>query len=194
MTKSANVLGAEAEDVLKENFVNSKKLEDETVENIKEEYNFEEIKDAFNEPSVPQNLEFLYSGDNYNFVQTCNFLSLNEDNNEFISFLCSDYGQNIMTNNSPSIHIESGNIFYQNFNTNKIFYSYLLAQQDEAKAIIPERVECHYSFEKCIKNYLPSFSVDDVEKFDLYVNNNSKYLLYKFNYQIESLEGAEKLM
>ena len=194
MTKSANVLGAEAEDVLKENFVNSKKLEDETLENIKEEYSFEEIKDAFHEPSVPQNLEFLYGGDNDNFVQTCNFFSLNEDSNEFISFLCSDYGKNMMTNNSPSIHIESGNIFYQNFNTNKYFYSYLLAQQDEAKAIIPKRVECHYSFEKCIKNYLPSFSVDDVEKIDLYLNNNSKYLLYKFNYRIESLQGAERIM
>ena len=108
-------------------------------------------------------------------VQACNFLSLNEDNNEFIYFLCSDNGQN-MTNKSLSIHIEFGNIFYQNFNTNENLYSFLLAQQDNTKAIIGKRIMYHYSFEKYIKNYLPSFSVDDIEKFDLYPNKNSKYL------------------
>ena len=99
-----------------------------------------------------------------------------------------------MTNNSLSIHIESGNIFYQNFNTNENFYSFLLAQQDETKAIVPKRISYHCIFEKYTKNYLPSFSVDDVEKFDLYANKNSKYLLYKFNDWIESLEGAENFI
>ena len=69
-----------------------------------------------------------------------------------------------------------------------------MAQQDETKPIIPKRIACHYSFEKYIRNYLPSFSVDDIEKFDLYANKNSKYLLYKFNDWIESLQGAEKLI
>ena len=49
----ANTLGAEADNILKETFVNSKKLEDEVLENIKEEYGFEEIKNAFHEASVP---------------------------------------------------------------------------------------------------------------------------------------------
>ena len=64
----ANILGAEAEDILKENFVNPKKLEDEALENIKEEYGFEEIKNAFDETSVPEQLEFFYVGNNENFV------------------------------------------------------------------------------------------------------------------------------
>ena len=84
--------------------------------------------------------------------------------------------------------------FYQNFNKNENFYSLLLAQQDETKAIIPKRIAYHYSFEKYTKNYLPSFSADDVKKFYLYANKNSKYLLYKFNNWIESLKGAEKLI
>ena len=40
-----NVLGAEAEDILEDNFV--KKLEDDALENIKKEDGFEEIKDVF---------------------------------------------------------------------------------------------------------------------------------------------------
>ena len=38
-----------------------------------------------------------------------------------------------MTNNSLSIHIESGDIFYDNLNTNENFYGFVLAQQDESK-------------------------------------------------------------
>ena len=67
-----------------------KKLEDEAIENIKEEYGFEEINNAFDEASVPEHFEFFYGGNNKNFVRACYFLSLNKDNNEFISFLCSD--------------------------------------------------------------------------------------------------------
>ena len=36
----ANVLGPEAEDILEDNFINSKKPEDDVLENIKEEYGF----------------------------------------------------------------------------------------------------------------------------------------------------------
>ena len=68
-----------------------------------------------------------------------------------------------------------------------------MEKHDETKALIPKRIAYHYSFEKYIKNCLPSFSVDDIEKFDLFANKNSKYLLYKFNDWIESLQGTEKL-
>ena len=65
---------------------------------------------------------------------------------EFIAFVISDVGQNLMTNNSLSIHIESVNIFYHNFNTNENFYSFLLAQRDQTEAIIPKRVSYHCNF------------------------------------------------
>ena len=98
-------------------------------------------------------------------------MSPNNVNRKFIDFLLSDTGQNIVTNNSLSIHVESGNIFYQNFNTNENFYSFLMAQQDETKTIIPKRISYHHSLEKYTQKYLPSFSIDDVEEFDLFSNS-----------------------
>ena len=138
-----NILKPEAEDILDEGFVNKKELEDEALENIKEEYDFEEIRDAFGEASVPHKLEFFYGGINENFTQACYFLSPSNGNREFIAFLVSDKGQNIMTNNNLSIHVESGNIFYQNFNTNENSYHFLIAQQDKTKAIIPNLISYH---------------------------------------------------
>ena len=99
----------------------------------------------------------------------CNFLLLSNNSREFIALLVSEVEQNLMTNNSLYIHVESGNIFYQNFNTNENFYIFLLAQQDETKAaIIQKGISYYYSFEKYIKKYLLSFSIVDIEKFDLF--------------------------
>ena len=65
--------------------MNPKELEEKTIEQIKKEHNFDEIKDAFDHAAVPAQLEFFYGGDNENFVRACKILSLNEDNNEFVS-------------------------------------------------------------------------------------------------------------
>ena len=69
----------------------------------------------------------------------------------------------------------------------------MLAQQDKSKQFIPKIISYHYSFEKYMRNYHPSFSIDEIEKLDMLSNKNAKYLLYKFNDWTESL-GAEKLL
>ena len=69
-----------------------------------------------------------------------------------------------MTNNNLSVNVESGNISDQNLNTNEKFYSFLIAQKDETKAIIPELISYHCSFDKYINKYLHSFSIDNAEK------------------------------
>ena len=89
------------------------------------------------------------------------------------------------------IHAESGDIFYNDFNTKENFGNFLLAQQDESKQVTSKRISYHNSFEKYTRNYLPSFSLEEVDRFDMLSNKNSKYLLYKFNDWIESL-NAEK--
>ena len=106
-----NFLSTDTERILTDDYVSDEKWKDKTLEQIKEEYKFDDIKDAFDEGKIPPQFEFFFGGGNGNFLQACNFLSLNEDNNEFASFLWSDMGQNIMTNNSLSIHVETGDVF-----------------------------------------------------------------------------------
>lgn len=55
----AHALGTEAEEILENKYINSKKLQDKTLQNIKEEYNFDDIKDAFDEASIPSTLHFF---------------------------------------------------------------------------------------------------------------------------------------
>ena len=143
--------------------------------------------------SPPQLELFFFGGENENFVNASDFLSPKEDNNELISFLCPVMGQKIMTNNSLSIHVESGDIFYHDFNTKEHFHNFLFAQQDERKQIIPKRISYHHSFESYTHEYLLSFSLEEIDKFDMLSNKNSKCLLYKFNDWVESM-NAEKIL
>ena len=57
---------------------------------IKEDYNFDEIKDAFDEGAVPHQLDFFYGGENSNINQAIEFLSLSNENREFLAFLLSN--------------------------------------------------------------------------------------------------------
>ena len=74
----------------------------------------------------------------------------------------------------------------------KISELFLLVQQDKTKQFNPKRISYHYSFKRYMKQFLPAFSLEESKKYDLPTNKNSKYLLYKFNNCIESL-NAEKI-
>ena len=97
-----------------------------------------------------------------------------------------------MANNSLSIHIEGGDIFYQNIHTSENFHNFLLAQQDDQTALVLKRISYHHSFEKYIQNFLPSFSIGDAEKFDLFAHKNAKYLFYRFNDYIKTSGGKRQ--
>ena len=86
-----------------------------------------------------------------------------------------------MTQNKLSIHVESGDIFCNNHNTDENFYNFLLSQQNDEPAYVPKNLSYNNSFEKYITTFLQAFSIDDQEKFDLLAFKNSKYLFYRLN-------------
>ena len=86
-----------------------------------------------------------------------------------------------MTQNKLSIHVESGDIFYDNHNTDENFYSFLLSQQNDEAGFLPKKFSDKDTFEKYISNFLQNFSIDDQEKPDLLAFKYSKYLFYRFN-------------
>lgn len=57
-----NVLSTKAEDILAGIFVNDKAIEEKITEQLKDEYKFDDTKDAFDEEAVPHQLEFFYGG------------------------------------------------------------------------------------------------------------------------------------
>ena len=130
---------------------------------------------------LPENIYFFYGGDSQQFVDALEFLGLSPINREFAAFLLSDLGRQTMTQKKLSIHVESGDIFYDNHNTDENFYSFLLSQQNDEAAYVPKKFSYNNTFEKYITSFSQNFSIDDQEKFDLLAFKNSKYLFYRFN-------------
>ena len=93
----------------------------------------------------------------------------------------SDLGLKTMTQNKLSIHVDSGDIFYSNYNTGENFYSFLLSQQNDEAAYVPKKLSYSSTFEEYISKFLRQFSIDDQGKFDLLSFKNSKHLFYCFN-------------
>ena len=122
-------LGTEAEDLFNSDAPPSKKEEDEILKKIMDEYEVEKIRDTMDEKgTVPESIYFFYGGDSELFNNALEFLGLSPINREFGAFLLSDLGLKTMTQNKLSIHVDSGDIFYNNQNTGENFYSFLSQQ------------------------------------------------------------------
>ena len=65
----------------------------------------------------------------------------------------SDLGRRVMTENKLSIHVESGYIFYENRNTGKDCYNFLLAQQNDDAGFIQKK----FLIAEALKAILVSF-------------------------------------
>ena len=55
-----NVLSTDVEDILKSNYVTDKEIEVKTIVQMKDEYNLDQINDAFDEGQIPSQLEFFF--------------------------------------------------------------------------------------------------------------------------------------
>lgn len=182
-------LGTNAEDLFNTEAppLTKEEEEDEILKNLKEEYGFEDIKNPMDKQGeVPESIYFFYGGESENFVRTLEFIGLSPTNREFGAFLLSDLGRQVMTENKLSIHVESGDVFYNNHNTGENFYNFLLSQQNDSVAFVPKKFSYRRDFESCISNFLQAFSVDDQGKYNLLAFKNSKYLFYRFNDHIKA--------
>ena len=178
--KLLDTLGTEAEDLFND-MPTKKDEEDAILQKVIDEYNIPGMKEKMDETGkVPESIYFFYGGDSQQFVDALEFLGISPINREFAAFLLSDLGRKTMTQNKLSIHVESGDIFYDNHNTEENFYSFLLSQQNDEAAYVPKKFSYNDTFEKYI-SFLQNFSIDDQEKLDLLSFKNSKYLFYRFN-------------
>lgn len=63
------------------------------------------------EGNVPESIYFCYGGESENFVKALEFIGLSPMNR---AFLLSELGRQVTTENKLSIHVDSGDIFYEN--------------------------------------------------------------------------------
>ena len=84
------------------------------------------------------------------------------------------------------ILVETGDIFYENHNTGEKIYNFFIAEENDQAAFVPKKFSYRNGFEAYISQYLRAFSIDNVEKNDLYAHKDAKYLFYRFNEYVKA--------
>ena len=88
----------------------------------------ETLKEIGNE-ILPFEFDFFKGGKNEKFVETIvGGIDSGNDTIDFLNFLQSKVCKKILDDNKLKIHIETGNIYYDNNDTNESIHSFILAQ------------------------------------------------------------------
>ena len=93
--------------------------------------------------------EFFNGGENLKFHSFVQRFGLTTENYEFVKFLQSKYCKEIMQSNNLKIHIETGNIYYDDKDMNESIFDFIQNQQNPAKGIIKHNFE----FSSNLRNY-----------------------------------------
>ena len=65
---------------------------------------------------------------------------------QFVDFLQSDYYKEILQSNDLKIHIETGNIYYQDTDTNESIFEFMKNQQDTSKGFVKSGLKLDGSY------------------------------------------------
>ena len=80
--------------------------------------------------------EFFTGGVNPKLNSFVKRYGLTNENMQFVDFLQSDYCNKILQSNDLKIHIETGNIYYQDTDTNESIFEFMKNQQDTSKGFV----------------------------------------------------------
>ena len=99
----------------------------------------------------------------------------------FLDFLQTDYCKDILVSNDLKIDIETGNICFDDTDTNESIFDFMKNQQDSSKCIINADLKYEESYKNNFQWILNGIEPYQKTKYDLLSFENTEYLLYRFN-------------
>ena len=88
------------------------------------------------ESEVTFEYEFFTGGINSKSNSFVKRFGVTNENMKFVDFLQSDFCKEILQSNDLKIHIETGNIYYQDTDTNESIFEFMKNQQNISKGVI----------------------------------------------------------
>ena len=147
--------------------------------------NLSETLAAIGNEVLPFEFEFFKGGTNEKFSNIIRTLDSGVDPLEFLDFLQSKVCKKILEDNKLKIHVETGNIYYDNNDTNESIHNFILAQANPVSG----EIDHTFTFDRDYVTYFQwltdAFSESKKNKLDIFTNKNSKFLFYHFNDYLE---------
>ena len=114
-------------------------------------------------------------------MQRVKDLKPDKETSFFIDFLMTDFGSRLMKENNLSIHVDTGDLYYNGVNTGEYIYDFVLSQKDFSKKIVKEKLYYSGTFEQYLSEFLEGFDAEADAKLDTLTNKCMKYLFYRYN-------------
>ena len=129
---------------------------------------------------TPFEFEFFTGEKNKKFDEFMQGAALSPSNLEFLDFLQSDQCKQIFIENKLKINIESGNIYYDNTDTNERVLDFIFNQHNP----VTGDTSYNFTYDDSYKNYfnwlMTGFDSYQKAKLDILKFKNAKYLFYRF--------------
>ena len=160
------------------NQVTEEKIDDE-----KSEIDMENLTEILSKigDEKPFEFEFYTGHEDKKFDDTMRSYGLPTDNLEFLYLLQSEICKKVLTTNKLKIHVETGNIYYNNNDTSESTFDFFLKQQYPAKEIN----EHHFVYSGTYNDYfqwlIDGFDSQEKTKLDVLTSKNAKFFLYRMN-------------
>ena len=97
-----------------------------------------------------------------------------------------------MQSNDLKIHIETGNICYNDSDTNESIFDFMKNQQNNSKGVMNYDLKFDGLYKNYFKQILNEYEAPEKIKYDLFAFQNTKHLVYRFNDYQNSIGGPLK--
>ena len=174
LSKELNKLFPDVDETIKEK-ENSFKERIENIDELVERIGRNE------ESELTFEFEFFYGGSNTKFHAFVKRFGLTSENENFVEFLQSEYCKKILENNNLKIHIETGNIYYDDRDTNESIFQFIQNQQNITKGIIRHDFKFNGDLKQYYKWILNQFDAHEKTNYDILTFQNVKFLVYRYN-------------
>ena len=150
-----------------------KKKEDNKYE--EEIENITEILSKIDSGKVPFEFEFFSGGKNKKFDKLMQSICLSSDNIDFLYFLQSDICKCML------IHIETGNIYYNDQDTNESVFDFFINSKIQIKESLIMIFFYSGDYVRYFDWLIHGFDSYQKTRLDVISSKNAKYLFYRYN-------------
>ena len=140
-----------------------------------------EILTRIGEDDTPFEFEYFTGEKNKKVDDIICGIGPSSDNFEFLDFLQSDQCKQILVSIKLKIHIETGNIYHNDQDTNESILDFSFSQQNPITGVINFDFVYGESYADYFNWLINGFDSYQKNKLDVLTCTNSKYLFYRFN-------------
>ena len=140
-----------------------------------------EVLTRTGEDYTPFEFEFFTGGKTKIFDDIIRDIGPSSHNLDFLDFLQSDQCKQILVNNKLKIHIQTGNIYYDDQDANESILDFFFNQQNPITGVINFDFVYGESYADYFNWLIKGCDSYQKNKLDVLTCKNSKYFFYRYN-------------